>query len=179
MKKVLILCICLISLCSCSLTSSPISKVEEYLGKYNTLNEDVVSDINSVISSENLSTNNQAVYKDVLERQYKDMKYSIKDEKIDGDDAVVTVNITVYDLYKSQKNSSNYLNEHINDYYTDNVFDEESYVKYRLDNMLITTDTINYEITFTLKKEDDSWILIAPDTNTLEKLHGLYNYDIK
>lgn len=178
MKKILLLCICLISLCSCSLTSSPKSKVEAYLGKYNTLNEDVVSDIDNVIASENLSVGNQTIYKDVLKRQYQDMKYKIKDEKIDGDNAVVTVSITVYDLYKSQKMSSTYLNEHINDYYVDNVFDEENYVKYRLDNMLKTADTIDYEITFALKKQDDSWVLNAPDTNTLEKLHGLYNYDV-
>ena len=37
-------------------------------------------------------------------------------------------------------------------------------------------DTIDYEILFKLNKKEKEWILEDLDRDSLEKIHGLYNY---
>ena len=43
--------------------------------------------------------------------------------------------------------------------------------------MLKMNDTVDYEIKIHLNKEDDEWIIQNPDRETLEKIHGLYDYE--
>ena len=56
-----------------------------------------------------LDDDQKGTYKEILKKQYSDMKYEITDEKYDGDNAVVTVKLTVYDLYKVQKDADKHL----------------------------------------------------------------------
>src|SRR5574344_209198 len=100
MKKIGII-LSLLFLSACSLSNTPSGKVEAYLNQFNSLSDSVTQDIETSTAAENLSSSNQAIYKEVLTRQYKDMKYEIKDEAIDGDNTTVKVKVTVYDLYKS------------------------------------------------------------------------------
>ena len=51
--------------------------------------------------------------------QYKNMEYEIKDEIIEDDNAVVEVEITVYDYASALKNSNTYLNEHLDEFKKD------------------------------------------------------------
>lgn len=180
MKKVylssLVLFMFLFLLVGCT-SNTPTSKTEEYLNRYVSMDDDVKKSMETTISGEGLSTSNQELYKEVLTRQYKDMKYEVKDETIDGDEAVVTVKITVYDLYKSDLTSLDYLNNNSSEFYVDNVLDQDLYDKYRIKSMLDTKDTVDYEIDFFLTKENGTWIVQNPDSITLEKLHGLYNYE--
>ncbi|MDD6272764.1 MAG: hypothetical protein PUA90_04530 [bacterium] len=178
MKKILSISLIVLSLFGCSLMDTPSSKVESYLNNYVSLEDEVLSDLDATIENEKLSENNKSIYKQVLKRQYQDLKYEIKDETIDGKNASVVVKITVYDLYKSNVNSEYYLNEHQDEFYTiDNTFDSDLYDKYKLDEMLKIKDTIDYEITFDLVKEDNTWVIKEPSREVLEKLHGLYNYN--
>ena len=67
------------------------------------------------------------------------------------------------------------MNEHQDEFLDmDNMFDQESYMKYRLENMLSTKDTISHNISFNLTKKDDEWVIDEIDRVTLEKIHGLY-----
>ena len=178
MKKLILISFLVLMLFGCSLMETPSSKVEEYLDNYNSLNDDVLSNLDTTVEDENLSEDNKTIYKQVLKRQYKDLKYEIKDEIIDGDNAQVITKITVYDLFKSQNNSENYLNEHQDEFLgLDNLFDNNLFDKYRLDEMLKMEDTVDYEITFELVKEDNTWKIKEPNREILEKLHGLYNYE--
>lgn len=179
MKKIIIVFIMLLSFTGCSLSNTPKSKVESYLNNYNSLGEDVIADMESKVAEENLSKENRNIYKKVLTRQYEDLKYEIKDEVIDGDNATVTVKLTVYDLYKSTQNSLVYLNNNQNEFFENNAFSDELYNKYKLNEMLKMNDTIDYEVKFNLNKKDNEWILENPDRATLEKMHGLYNYEFK
>lgn len=177
MKKFFLVCFSIIMLSACSLSNTPKGKVEAYMNRYTSVTEDVKTDMETQIASENLSTSNKEIYKNVLTRQYEDIKYEVKDETIDGDKANVIVKITVYDLYKSESASLKYLNEHNDEFYENNTFNEESYTTYKLNEMLKASDTVDYEITFYLNKNDGEWIIQNPDRVTLEKIHGLYNYE--
>ncbi len=175
MKKIVLLTM-IILLCACNLLNTPSSVVEEYLNKYNSLNEDVLADLETTIINEDLSLDNRNIYKKVLIREYENIKYEIKDESIDNDKAEVRVLITVYDLNKINEEALNYMNEHLEEFSDVNHnFDNESFNRYRLNNMLVTNDTVQYEIIFKLSKVNNEWILNQLDHDSLEKLHGLYN----
>ena len=177
MKKALLVLLTL-TLFGCSLSNTPSSKVEAFLNNYNNLSDDVVLDIEKASLNENLDEDSRKAYKDVLSKQYENMKYEIKDESIDGDSAIVTANITVYDLYKIEKASLNYMSTNINDFYdADGVFSNVLFNSYRINQLMGAEDKVDYEIKFYLDKKNDEWVLRNPDKETLEKINGLFNYD--
>ncbi len=179
MKKIFKTLLLVFMLTACSMTNTPKSKVEIYLNQFNSLSENVKKDLETTVTSENLSDSNKDIYKKVLERQYENIKYKIKEEEINGDNATVTVQITVYDFYKTNKNAEKYYDEHTDEFMTSNgtTIDIEKYTKYRLDEMLKMNDTVDYDIKFYLNKDDGEWVIQNPDRTTLEKIHGLYDYE--
>ena len=112
-----------------------------------------------------------------MKMQYSDIKYEIIDEDITGDEAIVKVKITVYDFYKVQKEANDYLSNHPDEFQKDNVHDKNKFMEYKLKNMLEATDRVDYTITVELEKENDEWVAKSFDKNTLEKIHGTYNYE--
>lgn len=177
MKKILIVLMITI-LSACSLSNTPVSKVELFLNNYINLTEDVKEDLETKVSLENLNDSNKDIYREVLTRQYNNLKYTIKDESIDGNKATVKVNISVYDLYRVSKDTENYMKENIEEFQNNNIFSQELYNTYKLNEMLKYNEKVDYEITFNLTKEDGTWILNEPDRVVLEKIHGLYNYEV-
>ncbi len=161
------------------MSNTPRGKVESFLNNYISMSDSVIADLESKVNVEKLSNNNKSIYRDVLTRQYKDLKYEIKDESINGDTAIVKAKITVYDLFKVEKDSLNYANENQKEFLVDGSYNEDVFNEYRLNEMMKTNDTVSYEIDFYLNKKDNEWILQEPDRITLEKIHGLYNYDIE
>ena len=160
MKKILLTIMSIFLLSACSLSNNPSSKVEAYLNQYN-----------------NLSDENKKVYKDLLTKQYKNMKYEIKDKTINADEATVKVKITVIDYFKAQKESDDYLKENPSEFYDENqIFSDELFNTYKLKKMNEVKDTVDYDITFNLNKVDGQWKLESPDRIILEKIHGLYDY---
>lgn len=177
MKKVILILMSIFLLPACSLSNNPKSKVEAYLNQYNNLSDNVKLDLESKVASENLSDKNKEVYKDLLTKQYKNMKYEIKDEKINGDEATVNVKITVIDYFKAQKESEDYLKKNTDEFYDENqVFNDELFNTFKLKKISEVKDTVDYDISFNLNKVDGQWKLENPDRVTLEKMHGLYDY---
>lgn len=128
MKKILGLFMFLLLLVGCSLSNSPTSKVEDLLSKYQRLDSDIQSGIDSVIEDENLTEKQKDRYRKLIETQYKKLTYQIKDEKIDGDTATITTEIEVLDYKKA-------INE-TTDYYRDKEdYTVEEYNNTKLDNL--------------------------------------------
>ncbi len=50
---------------------------------------------------------------------------------------------------------------------------------YKLNKMRDIKDTISYTIVFKVIKVDRKWQVEQPDEETLEKIHGIYNYEKK
>ena len=120
MKKIIIFltCIFLVVGCACSNDKG--------------LSTNVLKDIDELVDKEAVEEKNKDKYKDALKRQYRDLMYTIENEDYDGDNAKVTVKITVYDFYKAQKNSNDYLNSHKDEFLTDGVYDAAKYIEYKL-----------------------------------------------
>ena len=168
MKKILGLFMFLLLLVGCSLSNSPTSKVEDLLSKYQRLDSDIQSGIDSVIEDENLTEKQKDRYRKLIETQYKKLTYQIKDEKIDGDTATITTEIEVLDYKKA-------INE-TTDYYRDKEdYTVEEYNNTKLDNLEKIKDKVTYTIDFEVKKDTSgNWKLSSLDNETIKKIQGMF-----
>ena len=184
MKKILTVMLVMvfaITLAGCScMQKTAKTRVEEFLDQYRNLSANVLGDLDEVVDSETtLSEEQKEKYRDVLKKQYSDLKYEIVDETYDGDTAVVEAKITVYDLYKAQKDASTYLENNRDEFNDENgSYDSAKFMDYRLEQMQDITDTVEYTISFNLTKDDSgNWQINELSQDDLEKIHGIYNYD--
>lgn len=179
--KVMLVMVFAITLAGCScMQKSAKDRVEEFLDQYRNLSANVLGDLDEVVETEtDLSEEQKESYRDVLKKQYSDLKYEITNEEYDGDTAVVEAKITVYDLYKAQRDATEYLNKHRDEFNDEEGnYDSSKFMDYRLEQMQKTTDTVEYTITFNLTKDDDdNWQITELSQEDLEKIHGIYNYD--
>lgn len=168
MKKIIILFIFLVILVGCTLSNNPTSQVEDLLSKYQTLDSDIENGIEKILNEENLSKEQQDKYKKIIEKQYKNLSYEIKNERIDKNDAIITVEIEVFDYKKIANEISNkYLNK---DDYTLKEYNDEKISKLEKEK-----EKVIYTIDFKLKKDkDDNWKLESLDNETIKKIQGMY-----
>lgn len=141
--------------------------------------------IQSFVSYENLS-NTHFVSEDMGDETaeavklfFKNFNYRIKDEKIDGNDATVTVRITNIDMNSlAQDLCSSILRDSVA-IYPDSVKDSTTNDYYRLlrdtltSNQYKTTDTT---ATFHLKKDEQGWYILSDQTLEDELVSGFISY---
>ena len=178
MKKVILIVFTTILLVGCSLSNTPSRRVEELFKKYQTLDSGVVDNLELITESlpELKTSKHKESYTKIMKTQYSDLKYTIKDEEIDGDEAVVKVDISVYDYYKIQRDANEYLESHHDEFLKDDVYDESMFLEYKLDKMKDDSDRVEYTLEIKLIKENDKWEVVEFDKDTLDKIHGTYNY---
>lgn len=180
MKKKLIgvLILTLVLLTGCSLMKkTPKDAVAKFLNNYKNNDTAVVNELNDYLATEDLDQDTLEDYREIYLRQYSNMKYEIKEEKIDGDKATVEVQITVYDYYKTNLESGNYFTANQADFINDKGdVDFAKYITYKINKLLDTTDTVNYTLTLNLNKVDNDWEIEPLTTEQLTKLHGTYEY---
>lgn len=180
MKKIMLLITGMILLVGCGnskLLNTPTKRVEMFFGKYQSLDEDVVKQLEDVSSSEMIFNDEQKKkYVDFMKEHYKDIKYEIKDEVINGDTATVTVEIDVKDYSKIMSDADTYLEEHPEEFNKDNQYNESLFTDYRLEQLKATKDRVKYTIELTLTKIDDEWVLDDLNSDTEKKIQGIYDY---
>lgn len=180
MKKIIIVIIGMFLLvgCSCSMARGPKKEVEDYLKSYQTLSDDVLLELDSNTGLEEYSNEQKTKYKDILKKQYQDLKYEVIEEVTNGDESTVTAKITVYDLHKVQKDAASYQALNPDKFLdTTGIYDKNMFLDYKLEQMKKVTDTIDYTLSFTLKKTDDNWQINDISDEMLQKIHGIYNYE--
>lgn len=131
MKKVLLVfSLILLFMTGCGTDmGTPTAKVEEFLGKYQKMDSEVLTQLDSVISTdEKMSDSQKDEYRGLMEKQYQNLSYKIKNEEIDGDKATVDVEIEVYDYATSITKSKKYYNDHRDEFMddTDNNTDKNN-----------------------------------------------------
>ena len=178
MKRLLVVFIILLTLTGCGGNTAK-GAVDSYLKKYRNLNSEVLIDLEKLVEDENLSSEQEDKYRDILKKQYKDLTYEVIEEEYDNDISYVTVKISVYDLYKAQNDASIYLRNNPEEFYNENnEYDVNLYLDYKLDEMKNMNDKVEYKVTFTVIKEDDKYIVEQPTEEVLQKIHGIYNYEM-
>ena len=164
-KKILLLVVITFLLIGCSMANTPTSKVEDLFMKYQKLDADIDSGINSILEEQNLTEEHRDRYRKLLEKQYKNLSYEIKDEIIDGDTATVVVEIEVMD-YKQAINDLTFDST----IYTKESFDEE-----KLNRLENTSNKVTYTLELTLNKDsDNNWKLNALTNEQIKKIQGMY-----
>lgn len=147
------------------MSNTPTSKVEELFLKYQKLDNDVSTDIEEILNEQNLSETQKERYRKVLEDQYKNISYQIKEEIIDGNTSTVVVEIEVTDLKKA-----------INDLIFDsNIYTKETYDEEKLNRLEKAKDKVKYTLELTLTKDsNDKWKLNALTNEEISKIQGMY-----
>lgn len=166
-KKLLLFALpILFLLVGCTMSNTPTSKVENLFSKYQTLDTDIDTGISGVLDEQNISNAQKERYRDILEKQYKNLTYQIKDEVVDGNTATVTVEIEVIDYKKA-----------INDLVFDaNIYTKETYDEEKLNRLEQAKDKVKYTIELTVTKTDDNdeWKLNALTNEDIKKIQGMY-----
>ena len=153
------------SLVGCSMANTPTSKVENLFTKYQKLDNDIDDGIEDVLNGSNLSDSQKDRYKKLLEKQYKNLTYQIKEETIDGNNATVKVEIEVTDFRKV-------LNELV---YDPNIYTEETFNEEKITRLEQTKDKVKYTLELTLtKNETGEWILNNLSIDDIKKIQGMY-----
>lgn len=152
-------------LVGCAMGNSPTSRVEDLFTKYQKLDEDISMGIDNVVNQQDLTKDHKERYRKLLERQYKNLSYEIKDELIDGDNATVLVEIEVVD-YKKAINDLTF----DSDNYTKESYDEE-----KLGRLEKTQDKVKYTLEVKVRKDNDgNWNVEALTPEQIKKIQGMY-----
>lgn len=168
MKKIIYIFGFLLLLVGCSLSNVPTSKVDDLFNKYQTLDSDITNGIDSVIESENLTDSQRERYRSLLEKQYRNLSYEIKDERIDGNNATITVQIEVLDYKKAINDTTSYYKDMEN-------YTVEDYNDTKLTNLEHVKDKVTYTIDFELVKDkNNNWNLSSLSNETIKKIQGMY-----
>lgn len=168
MKKIILVFTFLLLLVGCSLSNSPTSKVEDLFSKYQTLDKDIRKGIDDVVNEEVLTTEQVRRYKDIIEKQYKNLSYEVKEERYDGEKATITVEIQVLDYKKA-------INEISSTYLKMDDYTVEEYNDAKLSALEEVKDNVLYTIDFEVVKDSNgNWRLSALSNETIKKILGMY-----
>ncbi len=165
MKKKLWLLIIPFLLLACSMGNTPTSKVDELFMKYQRLDSDISNGIDSVLDEQNLTDDHRMRYRKLLENQYRNLSYNVKDEIIDGDNATVVTEIEVIDYRNSISDLT----------FDSTIFTKDSFDELKLDRLEQAKDKVTYTIELNLTKDDEGkWKLNALTNEQIKKIQGMY-----
>lgn len=165
MKKIIIPILVFLFLVGCTATKmTPKSAVEDMLKKYQSKDDIVMKQLDDVINSDTTYSDDlKAEYKKAIERQYTNLTYDIRDDEINGDNAIVTVEIEVYD----------YSNVVVSDPSVD-LTDSIEYSLAQIKAMQETNERVKYTLELTVTKDSDEWKVDNLTDIERKKIHGLY-----
>ena len=164
-KKILLFVMLAFLLVGCSMDNTPTARVEDLFSKYLRLDADIKTGIDAVLDEQNLTDTHKERYRKLLEKQYKNLSYEIKDETIDGDKATVLVEIKVTDY----KNAISDLT------FDSSIYSKESFDETKLDRLEQTQDKVTYTLELPLSKDTEGkWKLDALTNEQIKKIQGMY-----
>lgn len=179
MKKILLLLTVLLLVgCEKDMNNTPTKRVEVFLSSYQSLSEEVQAKIaTDVDEMSNLTEEEKTNYTDLWKKHYQNLTYEVKDEKVDGDDAVVTVEIEVTDYSRVIANANQHLVDSPFEFEDETgIYSPTKFNDYKLEAMKSTTDKVKYTLELKVKKIDKKWVLQDLTEEEYLKLSGMYAY---
>lgn len=147
------------------MANTPTSITEDLFTKYLTVDKDINTGINTVLDEQNLTVAHRERYRKLLENQYKNLSYEIKDELVDGDTATVLVEIEVIDYKRAISDLT----------FDSTIYTKESFDEEKLNRLEQAKDKVKYTLELTLTKDDEgSWNLNALTNEQIKKIQGMY-----
>ena len=127
------------------------------------LDNDIEVDYTTLTGDITLNEEQIKTYNNIIKKQYKNLTYEVKEEEIDGNNAIVTIQIEV----KNYKDTINKYNKQ--DYET------TKYHELVTKSLDTTKEMITYTLDITLTKDNnDIWILDPLTEENKNKLLGIY-----
>ena len=179
MKKVLvILCVAILLFtgCSCSVNdTTPEQAVDTFFEKYRAKDDNVITQLMDTIENEGLVDEQKEKYQDLMEKQYDQFAYVIKDIDENDNDATVTVELTVLNYRSAILQAEEELKNNPEKFNDDQGnFSDDKYMDYKIEKMSEVTDTTTHTIELSLTKESGMWKVNELSSDDISKLHGLY-----
>ena len=164
-KKLLLLFVPILFLVGCEMGNTPKSRIENLMMKYQKLDGDIASGISNILDEQTMTDTQKDRYRSLIEKQYKNLSYEIKDERIDGNNAIVTVEIEVIDYKRA-----------INDLLFDGtVYTKETYDDEKLNRLENASDKVTYSLDISLSKDEDgTWRINALTNEDIKKIQGMF-----
>lgn len=161
MKKIFLLLVFML-LIGCTLGNTPTARVEDYLSRHQMLDKDISVSYTNLTSDIGLDEDIISRYEDVIEKQYRNLSYEIKDEEIDGNNAIVTIQLEVMNYKKAI------------DMFNKSEYENSRYHELVLDELEKTKEMITYTIDFNVTKEKDGmWKVNDLSNEDRRKLLGI------
>lgn len=162
--------------CSCAMNDhTPEEAVETFFEKYRAKDDNVLEQLKNTIMNEDITDEQKEEYQKLMEKQYNQLAYVIKNTKKENDSATVTVEITVLDyrsaINKAEEELKNNPEKFNND---EGNFSEEKYMDYKIEKMKDVTETTTHEIDLILNKDAGMWKVEDLSSDDIMKIHGLY-----
>ena len=162
MKKYLVFFLCILCLVGCTNKSSK-EAVIEYLEKYRNFTAEIEESLMKDLESVNWTKEQKEKYILLMKKQFVNLKYKIKEEIYNGEEATVLVDITVYNYHNSKREALKEQDE------------SQNYIDKVLEKMNNETHTIKYTLVFKTNYKEGVWVLEQPSEETLKKIEGIYN----
>ena len=163
MKKIFLIIFCFTMLVGCTLGNTPTSRVEDVLTNYQMNKDNINVSYTELTNDNNLSSNIIKDYEDAIRKQYRNLSYEVKDEVIDGNSAIVTIEIEVMN-YKKTINK-----------YNKGDYDINKYHKLIINELNKTKEKVTYTLDISLTKDNnDTWKIEDLSLENKNKLLGIY-----
>ena len=152
-------------LIGCGMANTPTAVVENLFSKYQRVDDDIKKGIDSVLDEQNLTDIHRERYRKLLEKQYQNLSYEVKEERIDGDNAIVSVEIEVVDYHKAIGDLT----------FDSSIYTKENFDEEKLNRLEAMNDRVTYTIELTLTKDvEGTWRLNALTNEQTKKIQGMY-----
>ena len=157
MRRIFFMLSIIILVTGCSqMMNTPVKQVEKLLYKYQSYDKQIEEQLNSNIVEFGFNSEEGTAYLKAMKRQYSNITYEVKEDEIDGNVALVEVEIKVYDFAKVLEDTTKDLDIT------------------KLNKMIDTKEKKTYQITFYLTRVDEVWSIDGLNDEIKEKLQGLY-----
>ena len=163
MKKLFLIIFSFTMLVGCTLGNTPTSRVEDMLTNYQMVTNNIDISYTYLTDDINLNQDIRDDYEEAIKKQYKNLSYEVKEEVIDGDNAIVTIEIEVMN-YKNAIDKYNKASYEIDEYH-----------ELVLEQIKNSKEMITYTLDISLTKDNnDTWNVDTLTEENRNKLLGIY-----